>query len=221
MDASVSQGGFPFRLLQPGPRTKELTGASDLVSHYGLKEQYEVLCKRALKPSIADTGYLNKVVGDTDIRRGEGMELKQLLDDSRLGINPGCERIEPLDLDFLRSAFTFRNSGAVSLPESERGQPTISGRVPEESKDTDKKHKKHKGKEREKRKDKDKKKEKQRDKRKEKGENGEDSHKKHKKKKRKREVDDDKDAGDRKHKRKHKHSSKGDVTKTPPPANGT
>ncbi|XP_031406245.1 mediator of RNA polymerase II transcription subunit 19a-like isoform X2 [Punica granatum] len=96
-----------------GPR--ELTGAVDLLSHFKLQQHYDFFCKRSLPLSISDTHYLHHVVGDTEIRKGEGMQLAELIQD------------------------TSQSRDA----NSEKGEPTIPSKLKGESKDKEKKHKKH------------------------------------------------------------------------------
>lgn len=203
-----------FRLLTAAPRPRELTGSIDLINQFGLRTHYDYFCKKPLPPSIAETPYLNNVVGDTEIRKGEGMELQQLI------LNPptmdigSC--IQPFDLETLRQALELRETGPIQLPEAERGLPTISGKVKSDHKDKEKKHKKHKEKDKDKdrehkkHKHKHKDKEKDKDKKKDKSgshENGDDKSKKHHKKKRK--HDGNEEEGDsHKHKRRKHKSSK-------------
>ncbi|KAK4483010.1 hypothetical protein RD792_010186 [Penstemon davidsonii] len=130
-----------------GPR--ELTGAVDLISHYKLLPHHDFFCKRSLPVSISDTHYLHNVVGDTEIRRGEGMQLGQLIDDTSLSRDTNT-RIQPFDLDILREAFQLKEAAPVNLPPSEKGVPTIAGKSKTESKDKEKKHKKHKDKDKDK-----------------------------------------------------------------------
>jgi len=98
--------------------TRELTGAVDLISHYHLREQYETFCKKPLSTSIADSKYFSNVVGDTDLRRGEGMELGQLLQ-GEAGSSMPSDRVpfQPFDIEVLRKAFTLKETGSISLPE--------------------------------------------------------------------------------------------------------
>lgn len=100
--------------FKSGPR--ELTGAIDLISQYRLLPHYEFFCKRPLPASISDTHYLQHVVGDTEIRRGEGMELQQLIQDN----NPLPREIKtcilPFDLDMLSGAFQLKEAAPVYLP---------------------------------------------------------------------------------------------------------
>eukprot|EP00250_Pteridium_aquilinum_P012887 c21006_g1_i1 orf=317-1027(+) len=218
--------GIPFRLITAAPRVRELTGAADLLSYYGLRDWHEKFCQKPLPASIGESHYLRNVVGDIDIRKGEGMELGQLM-------GPDAEsaivHIHQFEIDTLQQAFTLRESGSISLPEADRGVPTISGKLKEEPKDKDRKHKKHKKhkdrhkdkekdrdkdkerhKDRDKERDKDKDKEKSRDKdRSKKRENGED--KKHHKKKRKHDGDEEEGEATKHKKKKHKHSSKTEV----------
>lgn len=136
-----------------GPR--ELTGAVDLISHYKLLPHHEFFCKKSLPLSISDTHYLHNVVGDTEIRKGEGMQLDQLIQDTSFSRETNA-RIQPFDLDVLREAFQLRETAPVDLPSSEKGIPTIASKSKSDSKDKEKKHKKHKDKDKEKDKDKDK-----------------------------------------------------------------
>ncbi|XP_034691681.1 mediator of RNA polymerase II transcription subunit 19a isoform X4 [Vitis riparia] len=97
-----------------GPR--ELTGAVDLINHYKLVAHHEFFCKRSLPLSISDTHYLHNVVGDTEIRKGDGMQLDQLI----------------------------QNTSYSRDTNAEKGIPTIAGKSKSESKDKERKHKKHK-----------------------------------------------------------------------------
>ena len=55
------------------------------------------------------------MVGDTEIRKGEGMELGQLIPDlPTMDVSP---RIQPFDLERLRKAFELRETGPIQLPE--------------------------------------------------------------------------------------------------------
>ncbi|XP_052209515.1 mediator of RNA polymerase II transcription subunit 19a-like isoform X2 [Diospyros lotus] len=130
-----------------GPR--ELTGAVDLISHYKLLPHFEFFCKRPLPLSISDTHYLHNVVGDSEIRKGEGMQLDQLIQDTSYSRETNA-RIQPFDLDVLREAFQLRETGPIDLPTADKGIPTIAGKSKSESKDKERKHKKHKDKDREK-----------------------------------------------------------------------
>lgn len=99
--------------LVSGPR--ELTGAVDLISHYKLLPHHEFFCKKSLPVSVADTHYLHNVVGDTEIRKGEGMQLDQLIQNPSYS-QDGNTRIRPFDLDVLRQAFHLRETTPVELP---------------------------------------------------------------------------------------------------------
>ncbi|KVH94164.1 mediator of RNA polymerase II transcription subunit 19a-like [Cynara cardunculus var. scolymus] len=138
-----------FRKFGKGP--KELTGAVNLINYYKLLPHYEFFCKKSLPLSISDTHYLRKVVGDTEIRKGEGMQLGQLIENK--SSRETKTHIQPFDLDVLREAFYLRETAPIDLPASEKGIPTQTGRSKSESKDKDKKHKKHKDKDREKNKE--------------------------------------------------------------------
>ncbi|PKA50862.1 Mediator of RNA polymerase II transcription subunit 19a [Apostasia shenzhenica] len=129
-----------------GPR--ELTGAVDLISHYKLLGHHDFFCKKSLPPSISDTHYLHNVVGDTEIRKGEGMELDQLFQNAPY-FRETTAYIQTFDLQALGQAFQLRETTPIDLPSAEKGIPTIIGK-PKESKDKSKKHKKHKDKDKEK-----------------------------------------------------------------------
>ncbi|XP_039000904.1 mediator of RNA polymerase II transcription subunit 19a-like isoform X2 [Hibiscus syriacus] len=160
-----------------GPR--ELSGAVDLISHYKLLPHHDFFCKRPLPLSISDTHYLHNVVGDTEIRKGEGMQLDQLIHNTSHSRDANT-RIQPFDLDILKEAFQLSETTPVELPASEKGIPTILGKSKSEAKDKDKerKHKKHKDRDKEKdkehkkhkhrRKDKDRSKDKDKEKKKDK-----------------------------------------------------
>ncbi|XP_034691675.1 mediator of RNA polymerase II transcription subunit 19a isoform X1 [Vitis riparia] len=124
-----------------GPR--ELTGAVDLINHYKLVAHHEFFCKRSLPLSISDTHYLHNVVGDTEIRKGDGMQLDQLIQNTSYSRDTNV-RIQPFDLDVLREAFQLRETAPIDLPPAEKGIPTIAGKSKSESKDKERKHKKHK-----------------------------------------------------------------------------
>lgn len=99
-------------LMDLGPR--ELTGAVDLITHYKLHAHHEFFCKRSLPVSISDTHYIYNVVGDTEIRKGEGMQLDQLIQSTYS--RDTKPRIQPFDLDSLRKAFQFKETAPVDLP---------------------------------------------------------------------------------------------------------
>jgi len=203
-----------------GPR--ELTGAVDLISHYKLLPHHDFFCKKPLPLAISDTHYLHNVVGDTEIRKGEGMELDQLVQNASTRNKPAF--IQPFDMEILGQAFQLRETAPVDLPSAEKGIPTISGKPKSESKDKEKKHKKHKDKDRDKDKEhkkhkhrhkdrsKDKDKDKDKDKKKDKSghhDSGGDHSKKHHDKKRKHEGMED-SADVHKHKKSKHKSSKTD-----------
>ncbi|XP_077220883.1 mediator of RNA polymerase II transcription subunit 19a-like isoform X2 [Tasmannia lanceolata] len=124
-----------------GPR--ELTGAVDLVSHYKLWAHHDFFCKRTLPLSISETHYPHNVVGDTEIRKGEGMELDQLFQNTSYARETSAH-IQPFDLDALIQAFRLRETAPIDLPSAEKGIPTIDAKVKSGSKDKDRKRKRHK-----------------------------------------------------------------------------
>ena len=126
-----------------GRGPKELTGAVDLISHYKLLPQYEYFCKKSLPLSISDSHYLHNVEGDTEIKKGEGMQLDQLILDSSF-LREKNAPIRTFDLQLLREAFQLRETTPVDLPPSE----TRSGHddsVAENSKKHHEKKRKHDG----------------------------------------------------------------------------
>uniref|UniRef100_A0A2P2K8N8 Mediator of RNA polymerase II transcription subunit 19a isoform X2 n=1 Tax=Rhizophora mucronata TaxID=61149 RepID=A0A2P2K8N8_RHIMU len=130
-----------------GPR--ELTGAVDLISHFKLLPHHEFFCKRSLPLSISDTHYLHNVVGDTEIRKGEGMQLDQLIQNASYSIDNNA-RIQQFELDVLREAFQLKETTPIDLPPAEKGMPTVVGKSKSESKDKERKHKKQKDRDKEK-----------------------------------------------------------------------
>jgi hypothetical protein len=93
---------------------KELTGDDDLISKFKLHLHHEFFCKRPLPLAISDTYYLHNVVGDTEIRKGEGMELDQLVQNAYLSDKPAY--IQPFDMETLGQAFQLRETAPVDLP---------------------------------------------------------------------------------------------------------
>ncbi|XP_042477588.1 mediator of RNA polymerase II transcription subunit 19a isoform X1 [Macadamia integrifolia] len=217
-------GSFYFGLMDPdgkkfgrGPR--ELTGAADLINHYKLSVHHEFFCKRSLPLSISDTHYLHNVVGDTEIRKGEGMELDQLIQDTSYARDTNA-LIQPFDLDTLKEAFLLRETTPIDLPSAEKGIPTVAGKSKSESKDKEKKHKKHKDRDKEKDKEhkkhkhrhKDRSKDKDKEKKKDKSghhDSGADHSKKHHDKLQKRKHDGSEDLADiHRHKKSKQKSTK-------------
>ncbi|GAB2234617.1 hypothetical protein Droror1_Dr00003874 [Drosera rotundifolia] len=198
-----------------GPR--ELTGAIDLINYYKLQPHHEFFCKKTLPLSISDTHYLHYVVGDTEIRKGEGMQLDQLIENQSFS-NDGNVWIQPFDLDVLGEAFHLRETAPIELSPEDKGTPTIAGK----SKEKEKKHKKHRDKDKEKdrehkkhkhrHKDRSKDKEKEKEKEKKKDKSGhQDSSAEHSKKhhEKKRRHDGDEDINEiHKHKKSKHRSSK-------------
>ncbi|KAK9055000.1 hypothetical protein SSX86_026079 [Deinandra increscens subsp. villosa] len=200
-----------------GPR--ELTGAVDLISYYKLLPHLDFFCKKSLPLSISDTHYLHNAVGDSEIRKGEGMQLDQLIQNTSFSRDTNT-RIQPFDLDTLKEAFQLRETAPVDLPSSEKGIPTIARKSKSESKDKEKKHKKHKDKDREKDKEHKKHKHRHKDKSKDKEkkkdksshhDSGAEPSKKHHEKKRKHEGDEDLNDINRHKKSKHKSSKMDEI----------
>lgn len=123
-----------------GPR--ELGGAVDLIDHYKLGPIHELFCRRSLPSSISETHYLQNVVGETEIRKGEGMELDQLFQ-STFPVGNRHTNLHPFDYHILREAFQMREPTPIDLSYAEKGRPMSFVKLNVESKDK-KKHKKHK-----------------------------------------------------------------------------
>ncbi|GMY38021.1 mediator of rna polymerase ii transcription subunit 19a, partial [Fagus crenata] len=132
-----------------GPR--ELGGSVDLINQYKLWPHHEFFCKRSLPLSVSQTHYLRNVVGDTEIRKGDGMELDQLSHNIS-SLRERNAHIHPFDLDVLWEAFQMRETTPVCLTAAEKGMPSAGMRLNSDSRDQERKHKKHKDK---KKKDKD------------------------------------------------------------------
>ncbi|XP_031496801.1 mediator of RNA polymerase II transcription subunit 19a-like [Nymphaea colorata] len=188
-----------------GPR--ELTGNVDLLYYYKLGPHHNFFCKRALPSSISGTHYLHNVVGDTQIRKGEGMELDQLFHTASY-MQSMNSSIRPFDLDALRQAFQLRETEPIELTAADKGIPTSDAKSTADSKDKEKKHKKHKDKDREHKKHKHHHKDRSKDREKNKKDGsgnheGGDHSKKHHEKKRR--HDDNGDATDSHKHKKRKH----------------
>lgn len=134
----------PYRVLKLmdlegnkfGRGPKELGGAVDLINHFKLYQHHEFFCKRSLPISISDSHYLQNVVGEKKIKKGEGMDLDQLFQNPNLQERRACLR--PFDLDILQEAFHMREPTPIDLPYAEKAVKLRS-----ESKDKERKHKKH------------------------------------------------------------------------------
>ncbi|XP_020229167.1 mediator of RNA polymerase II transcription subunit 19a isoform X3 [Cajanus cajan] len=156
-----------------------------------------------------------KFGGDTEIRKGDGMQLDQLIQNSSLSSGTNY-RIQPLDFDILKEAFQLKENAPIDLPAAEKGIPTVAGKSKGESKD-EKKHKKHKDRDKDKDKEhrkhkhrqKDRSQDKEKDKKKDKSRHNDssaDPSKKHHEKKRKHVGDDDLTNVHKHKKSKHKSS---------------
>ncbi|PON71636.1 hypothetical protein PanWU01x14_070910 [Parasponia andersonii] len=118
-----------------GPR--ELGGAVDLINQYKLWPHYESICRRSIPLSITATHYLHNVVGNTEIRRGEGMELDQLFQNA-IHLRKRDADIHVFDLNVLSDAFRMRETTSVNIP---LGIPTAMAKLKSELKEKEKKHK--------------------------------------------------------------------------------
>ncbi|KAG2334237.1 hypothetical protein Bca52824_005417 [Brassica carinata] len=215
---SIKKKMEPERIKFGGPR--ELCGAVDLISQYKLLQHHDFFCKRSLSASLSDSHYLHDVVGDAEIRKGEGMQLDQLVQNNTSQSRESSTRIQPFDVDELKEAFQLNDMTPVELPLAEKGAPTIPPKSKRESKDKDRKHKKHKDRDKDKdrehkkhkhrHKDRSKDKDKDKDRDRKKGKNGHhdsgDHSKKHHDKKRKHDGDEDLNDVHRHKKNKHRSS---------------
>ncbi|WCJ33507.1 Mediator of RNA polymerase II transcription subunit 19a [Euphorbia peplus] len=124
-----------------GPR--ELCGAVDLIHQFKLWPHHNFFCKRSLPLSISKSQYLQNVVGDREIKKGEGMELDQLSQNIPLSRERNAS-IRAFDIGLLREAFQVRETTQAILPiQGEKGFPTASVKSKRKS-SKDKEKKKHK-----------------------------------------------------------------------------
>ncbi|KAL9273690.1 Mediator of RNA polymerase II transcription subunit 19a-like protein [Drosera capensis] len=127
-------------------RLPELAGENFRQAGFrSIQPHHEFFCKKTLPLSISDTHYLHYVVGVMEIRKGEGMQLDQLIKNQSYS-NDGNVWIQPFDLDILGEAFHLRETASIELSPEDKGTPTIAGK----SKEKEKKHKKHRDKDKEK-----------------------------------------------------------------------
>ncbi|KAK3206847.1 hypothetical protein Dsin_020893, partial [Dipteronia sinensis] len=96
---------------------KELGGAVDLISQYKLWPHHEFFYKRTPPLSLLETHYLRHVVGNIEIKRGEGMELDQLFWPTS-NLREKCAHITTFDLEILSEAFQMRDSTPIDLSSS-------------------------------------------------------------------------------------------------------
>ncbi|KAK7359433.1 hypothetical protein VNO77_01393 [Canavalia gladiata] len=118
-----------------GRGNRELGGTRDLISQYRLWPYYEFFCKRSLPKSISETHYLHNVVGDTKIRKGEGMELDQLCKNTHTSEKKTS--LCPFDLDVLSEAFHMRETDPICI--SLKGLPNAVPKLENQSRDYEKK----------------------------------------------------------------------------------
>ncbi|KAL2343418.1 hypothetical protein Fmac_004703 [Flemingia macrophylla] len=125
-----------------GRGNRELGGTRDLINQYRLLPYYEFFCKRSLPKSIQETHYLHTLVGETKIRKGEGMELDQLCQNTNTSEKKTA--LCPFDLDVLSEAFHMREMNPVHL--SSKGLPKPVAKLENQSRDYERKNKKVKDK---------------------------------------------------------------------------
>ncbi|KAM5587564.1 putative mediator of RNA polymerase II transcription subunit 19b [Rosa sericea] len=130
-----------------GPR--ELGGAANLINQYKLWPYHEFFCKRSLP--LSETHYLHNVVGDTEIRKGEGMKLDQLFENTPY-MRERNANIHPFDLGMLSEAFRIKETTPVHLPSAEKGIRTSVVKSKGELEDKERKHKKNKDKDKDRKK---------------------------------------------------------------------
>ncbi|KAG6695795.1 hypothetical protein I3842_09G115700 [Carya illinoinensis] len=90
--------------------------------------------------NLADT--LHNVVGDTEIRKGKGMELDQAFRNISY-LQKRNANIHPLNLDELRNAFLMRETSPVYLSVAEKGISTAVVKSNRDFRDKERKHKKN------------------------------------------------------------------------------
>ncbi|XP_061352970.1 probable mediator of RNA polymerase II transcription subunit 19b [Gastrolobium bilobum] len=125
-----------------GRGNRELGGARDLINQYRLWPYYEFFCKRSLPLSISETHYLQNVVGDTKIKKGEGMELDQLCRDTSMSENKACLR--PFDLGVLSEAFHVREMDPIHLSSAQKGLPNAAPKLENQPRENERKNRKDK-----------------------------------------------------------------------------
>ncbi|KAK2437973.1 hypothetical protein P8452_33770 [Trifolium repens] len=131
-----------------GNGNRELGGAHDLISQYKLWPYYEFFCKKSLPLSISETHYLRNVVGETKIKKGEGMELDQLCKNTYM--NEKKHSLCPFDLNVLSEAFHLREMDPNHISSAKKGPSNAvpnsgnQSREHERKNKTDEKYRKHK-----------------------------------------------------------------------------
>ncbi|GAV76416.1 hypothetical protein CFOL_v3_19890 [Cephalotus follicularis] len=104
-----------------GPR--ELGGAVDLIKQFKLWPHHELFCKKSLPMLISESHYLDNVVGDREISKGEGMELDQLFHNNSY-FNERNVQIRPFDMDILMEAFQMKETTPNNLPLADKRIPS-------------------------------------------------------------------------------------------------
>ncbi|KHN46043.1 probable mediator of RNA polymerase II transcription subunit 19b isoform X1 [Glycine soja] len=125
-----------------GKGNREFGSTRGLINQNRLWPYYKFFCKKSLPVSISETHYLHNVVGDTKIRKGEGMELDQLCKNMDTSEKKTC--MCPFDLDVLSEAFHMRDMNPVHL--SSKGLPNAVPKLENQSRDHERKNKKVKDK---------------------------------------------------------------------------
>ncbi|XP_027342912.1 probable mediator of RNA polymerase II transcription subunit 19b isoform X1 [Abrus precatorius] len=123
-----------------GRGNRELGGTRDLINQYRLWPYYEFFCKKSLPLSISETHYLHNVVGDTKIRKGEGMELDQLCKNTYMSEKKAC--LCPFDLDVLSEAFHMREMDPIHLSSAQKVLLTAVPKSEKQSRDHERKNRK-------------------------------------------------------------------------------
>lgn len=127
-DENDSVSAVKFKVLTPSLdfTAAPASGNHDLLEVYCLKQDYRSLCQTPL-PNSAQKHLRFVKTGDTVLRRGEGMELSQLISRMRSGArcssSAGCTRIPmvPFPQEVLLKAFTFETGQPVCLSEEDKG----------------------------------------------------------------------------------------------------
>ncbi|XP_058731839.1 probable mediator of RNA polymerase II transcription subunit 19b [Vicia villosa] len=129
-----------------GRGSRELGGGHDLVSQYKLWPFYKVFCKSSLP--LSETHYLRNVVGDTKIKKGEGMELDQLCKNTYTNEKKPC--LSPFDFNVLSEAFRLKETDPNHISSVKKVLPNAVANPAQQSRENerknkkDKKHRKHK-----------------------------------------------------------------------------
>ncbi|CAI8617341.1 unnamed protein product [Vicia faba] len=122
-----------------GRGSRELGGGNDLVSQYKLWPFYNFFCKRSVP--LSETHYLRNVVGDTQIKKGEGMELDQLCKNTYM-MSEKKPCLSPFDFNVLSEAFRLKQTDPNHISSVRKVLPNVVANPAHQSRETERKNKK-------------------------------------------------------------------------------